>query len=143
VALEKWGRKDEFIQAMSRKSHSVHSRRFYEVALRKVAQFCGEKKIGEASDQNVYDVLNRFVADRLWTVYGMQQHEEQLEQTAGDCQPPHQSRTQPQVWHEDANDIPNVIGWSHSPSAIAYVPRERVRYSHPLQASCPFAISSR
>jgi hypothetical protein len=37
-----WGRKDEFIQAMFRKSHSVHSRRFYEVALRKFGQFYAE-----------------------------------------------------------------------------------------------------
>jgi integrase len=60
VALE-WGRKDEFVQAMFRKSHSVHSRRFYEVALRKFGQFCDEKKVSEVNDQNVYDVLNRFV----------------------------------------------------------------------------------
>jgi len=31
-----WGKKDEFVQAMFRRSHSVHSRRFYEVALRKL-----------------------------------------------------------------------------------------------------------
>ncbi|MGA2663929.1 MAG: site-specific integrase, partial [Nitrososphaerales archaeon] len=60
MALE-WGRKDEFVQAMFRKSHSVHSRRFYEIALRKFGQFCDEKKISEVNDQNVYDVLNRFV----------------------------------------------------------------------------------
>ncbi len=39
-----WGRKDEFIQAMFRKSHSVLSRRFYEVALRKFGQLCEERK---------------------------------------------------------------------------------------------------
>jgi len=60
VALE-WGRKDEFIRATFRKSHSVHSRRLYEVALRKFGQFCDERKISEVNDQNVYDVLNRFV----------------------------------------------------------------------------------
>ena len=60
MALE-WAKKDEFIQAMFRKSHSVHSRRFYEVALRKFAEFCEEKEIFEVNDQNVYDALNRFV----------------------------------------------------------------------------------
>ena len=60
MALE-WAKKDEFIQAMFRKSHSVHSRRFYEVALRKFAEFCEEKEISEVNDQNVYDTLNRFV----------------------------------------------------------------------------------
>ena len=60
MALE-WVGKEEFIQAMFRKSRSVHSRRFYEFALRKFAQFCDERKISEVNDQNVYDALNRFV----------------------------------------------------------------------------------
>jgi len=35
-----WGKKDEFVQAMFRRSHSVHSRRFYGVALREFGAFC-------------------------------------------------------------------------------------------------------
>lgn len=61
-------KKDEFIQVMFRNSHSVHSRRFYELALRKFAEFCKEKEISEVNDQNVYDVLNRFVE---WNDAGM------------------------------------------------------------------------
>ena len=34
---------------------------FYEVALRKFSQFCDEKRISEVNDQNVHEVLNRFV----------------------------------------------------------------------------------
>ena len=45
-----WGKKDEFVQAMFRRSHSVHSRRFYEVALRKFGAFCKERRIDADAD---------------------------------------------------------------------------------------------
>ena len=56
-----WRKKEEFVQAMYRRAHSVHSRRFYETALRKFAECCAEKKIGEVNGENVYAVLNSFV----------------------------------------------------------------------------------
>ena len=56
------GKKDEFVQAMFRRSHSVHSRRFYEVALRKFGAFCKERGIDDVNDQSVYEVLNSFIA---------------------------------------------------------------------------------
>ena len=57
-----WGKKDEFVQAMFRRSHSVHSRRFYEVALRKFGAFCRERRIDDVNDWSVYEVLNGFIA---------------------------------------------------------------------------------
>ncbi len=40
-----WGKKDEFIQAMFWRSHSVHTRRFYEVLARNFGAFCAERHI--------------------------------------------------------------------------------------------------
>jgi hypothetical protein len=37
------------VQALFRKSHSVHSRQFYEVSLHKFGAFCEEKGVGEVS----------------------------------------------------------------------------------------------
>ncbi len=56
-----WGKRDEFIQAMFWRSHSVHSRRFYEVAVRNFGAFCAERHIEDVNDRNVYDVLNAFI----------------------------------------------------------------------------------
>jgi integrase len=56
-----WGKKDEFVQAMYRRAHSAHSRRFYETALRKFSECCAEKRIGEVNAENVYAILNSFV----------------------------------------------------------------------------------
>src|SRR3989442_15459229 len=47
---------------MFRRSHSAHSRRSYEVALRKFGAFCKERGIDDVNDQSVYEVLNGFIA---------------------------------------------------------------------------------
>lgn len=56
-----WRREEEFLQSVFMRSHSVHSRHFYESGLRRFKVFCREEKVGKVSNGNVYDVINSFV----------------------------------------------------------------------------------
>jgi site-specific recombinase XerD len=56
-----WGKAPEFAEKKFRRSKSLHTKRYYENGIRRFRQFCEAKGINEVDDENVYDVLDRFV----------------------------------------------------------------------------------
>jgi integrase len=56
-------KQDEFVKSQFVKSHSIHSRHYYEAGLRRFKTFLDAKEIKEVNNKNVYNVINQFV---LW-----------------------------------------------------------------------------
>jgi len=57
-----WGKKEEFLDRVYRRSHSIHSKRYYSFGIEKFRQFCEAKGL-EVNKGNVYTVIDSFVAD--------------------------------------------------------------------------------
>src|ERR1700728_1327852 len=55
-----WENVEKFTDSIYRKSHSLHSQRFYRFGVRKFQQFCEQKKV-QVTEQNVYLILDEFV----------------------------------------------------------------------------------
>ncbi|MDG7016332.1 MAG: tyrosine-type recombinase/integrase [Nitrososphaerota archaeon] len=55
-----WGKTDQFIEGIYRRSHSVHSKHFYSFGIRKVRQFIEEKNV-RLTQANLYDTMDEFV----------------------------------------------------------------------------------
>ncbi|MGD1054802.1 MAG: tyrosine-type recombinase/integrase [Nitrososphaerales archaeon] len=57
-----WGRIDEFVEKMYRRSKSVNSRRYYRFGAEDFKEFCEVKHVKSIDQKNVYAVLDEYVS---------------------------------------------------------------------------------
>jgi len=56
-----WGKASEFAEKKFRRSKSLHTKKYYEVGVRRFRKYCGEKGVSEVDEDSVYGILDGFV----------------------------------------------------------------------------------